>query len=113
MDDAGPLSRTRDLDLLRRLDERVLWLACWMIHNANHLRPSRDGLKVGGHQASSASVATILTALYLARQVGERDDALTRLVARQEPRLAVRARRGDGGQLGQEEQEDQRGEQRP
>ncbi len=37
----------------------------WMIHNANHLRPSRDGLKVGGHQASSASVATLMTALYL------------------------------------------------
>ncbi|HTT78090.1 MAG TPA: 1-deoxy-D-xylulose-5-phosphate synthase N-terminal domain-containing protein, partial [Stellaceae bacterium] len=36
-----------------------------MIHNANHLRPSRDGLKVGGHQASSASVATLMTALYL------------------------------------------------
>ncbi|HKW54557.1 MAG TPA: 1-deoxy-D-xylulose-5-phosphate synthase N-terminal domain-containing protein [Stellaceae bacterium] len=36
-----------------------------MIHNANHLRSSRDGLKVGGHQASSASVATLMTALYL------------------------------------------------
>ena len=35
-----------------------------MIHNANHLRPNRDGLKVGGHQASSASVATLMTALY-------------------------------------------------
>ncbi|MDG1437445.1 MAG: hypothetical protein P8P98_00615, partial [Emcibacteraceae bacterium] len=35
-----------------------------MIHNANHLRPSRDGLKVGGHQASSASLSTIMTALY-------------------------------------------------
>ncbi|MCQ4160119.1 transketolase [Roseomonas sp. GC11] len=35
-----------------------------MIHHANHLRPNRDGLKVGGHQASSASVAAIMTALY-------------------------------------------------
>ncbi|TIP25887.1 MAG: transketolase [Mesorhizobium sp.] len=35
-----------------------------MIHNANHLRENTDGLKVGGHQASSASVATIMTALY-------------------------------------------------
>ena len=43
----------------------MLWLSSWMIHNANHLRPSRDGLKVGGHQASSASVATLMTALYL------------------------------------------------
>ena len=36
----------------------------WMIHNANHLRDSIDGLKVGGHQASSASITTIMTALY-------------------------------------------------
>ena len=35
-----------------------------MIHNANHIREPRDGLKVGGHQASSASVATMMTALY-------------------------------------------------
>ena len=50
---------------LRALERKVLWLSSWMIHNANHLRPARDGLKVGGHQASSASVATMLTALYL------------------------------------------------
>ena len=42
----------------------MLWLASWMIHNANHLRENGDGLKVGGHQASSASLATIMTALY-------------------------------------------------
>ena len=42
----------------------MLWLSSWMVHNANHLRPARDGLKVGGHQASCASVATIMTALY-------------------------------------------------
>ena len=53
------------LALLRALEEKVLWLSTWMIHNANHLRASRDGLKVGGHQASSASVATLMTALYL------------------------------------------------
>ncbi|HYM71442.1 MAG TPA: transketolase [Stellaceae bacterium] len=53
------------LALLRALERKALWLSSWMIHNANHLRPSRDGLKVGGHQASSASVATIMTALYL------------------------------------------------
>jgi pyruvate dehydrogenase E1 component len=52
------------LDCLRALERKVLWLSTWMIHNANHLRPSRDGLKVGGHQASSASVATLMTALY-------------------------------------------------
>ena len=44
--------------------KKILWLASWTIHNANHLRESADGLKVGGHQASSASLATIMTALY-------------------------------------------------
>src|SRR6478609_1523367 len=52
------------LACLAALERKVLWLSTWMIHNANHLRPSRDGLKVGGHQASSASVATLMTALY-------------------------------------------------
>src|SRR5215471_5840139 len=60
--DAGSAER---LALLRELEKKVLWLSTWMIHNANHIRPSRDGLKVGGHQASSASVATLMTALYL------------------------------------------------
>lgn len=49
---------------LRALEQKILWLAVWMIHHANHLRPKRDGLKVGGHQASSASVVTLMTALY-------------------------------------------------
>src|SRR5436189_6447678 len=53
------------LACLTALERKVLWLSSWMIHNANHLRPSRDGLKVGGHQASSATVATLMTALYL------------------------------------------------
>jgi pyruvate dehydrogenase E1 component len=52
------------LRLLRALERKVLWLSAWMIHNANHLRQSRDGLKVGGHQASSASLVTLMTALY-------------------------------------------------
>ncbi len=55
-----------DLPILAELERKILWLATWTIHNANHLRPSADGLKVGGHQASSASIATIMTALYLA-----------------------------------------------
>lgn len=42
----------------------MLWLASWTIHHANHLRENVDGLKVGGHQASSASLAAIMTALY-------------------------------------------------
>ena len=53
------------LACLMALEQKALWLSTWMIHHANHIRPSRDGLKVGGHQASSASVATLMTALYL------------------------------------------------
>ena len=53
-----------DLRILQSLEKKVLWLSMWMIHNANHLRDSIDGLKVGGHQASSASITTIMTALY-------------------------------------------------
>jgi pyruvate dehydrogenase E1 component len=52
------------LDLIGELDRKVHWLSAWTIHHANHLRPNRDGLKVGGHQASSASMATIMSALY-------------------------------------------------
>ncbi len=51
-------------DLIAELDRKVHWLSAWTIHHANHLRESRDGLKVGGHQASSASIATIMSALY-------------------------------------------------
>ena len=59
---AAGLSNSRAV--MAALEKKVLWLSAWTIHNANHLRPSRDGLKVGGHQASSASVATLMTALY-------------------------------------------------
>ena len=52
------------LEMLRALARKVLWLSSWTIHNANHLRTKRDGLKVGGHQASSASLVTLMTALY-------------------------------------------------
>jgi pyruvate dehydrogenase E1 component len=53
-----------DLQILDELERKVLWLASWTIHHANHLRDNVDGLKVGGHQASSASVSAIMTALY-------------------------------------------------
>ena len=53
-----------DLNALRSLDDRLRWLSAWTIHNANHLRDSGDGLKVGGHQASCASMTAIMTALY-------------------------------------------------
>jgi pyruvate dehydrogenase E1 component len=52
------------LTYLSELERKVLWLASWTVHNANHLRQNVDGLKVGGHQASSASLATIMAALY-------------------------------------------------
>ncbi|HVQ75093.1 MAG TPA: 1-deoxy-D-xylulose-5-phosphate synthase N-terminal domain-containing protein [Candidatus Binatia bacterium] len=53
-----------DLAVLERIQRRVLWLAAWMVHHANTLRPNSDGTKIGGHQASSASVVTLMTALY-------------------------------------------------
>jgi pyruvate dehydrogenase E1 component len=53
-----------DFDALRLLEERLRWLSSWTIHNANHLRESEDGLKVGGHQASCASMTAIMAALY-------------------------------------------------
>ncbi len=53
-----------ELAILGELEKKVLWLASWTIHHANHLRENVDGVKVGGHQASSASLATIMTALY-------------------------------------------------
>jgi pyruvate dehydrogenase E1 component len=55
----------RRVEILRALARKVLWLSSWTIHNANHLRARRDGLKVGGHQASSASLVTLMTALFL------------------------------------------------
>ncbi|MGO4389234.1 hypothetical protein AB4Y85_17035, partial [Microvirga sp. 2YAF29] len=58
------MTDAKHLEMLRELERKVLWLSTWTIHNANHLRPSEDGLKIGGHQASSASLSTILTALY-------------------------------------------------
>ena len=53
-----------ELAALRQIERKLLWLSAWMVHNANHIRPNRDGLKVGGHQASCASVVSIMTALY-------------------------------------------------
>ena len=53
-----------DLRMLRTVERKLLWLSSWTIHHANHVRPSVDGLKVGGHQASSASLVAIMTALY-------------------------------------------------
>jgi pyruvate dehydrogenase E1 component len=59
-----PPARRPEPTTLDAVAERILWLAVRMIHEANHVRPSTDGIKVGGHQASSASIVSILTALY-------------------------------------------------
>src|SRR5487761_2470691 len=67
--------------LLHQIESKLLWLSAWMVHNANHLRPNRDGLKVGGHQASCASVISIMTALYFE-------------IARPQDRIAVTPRAG-------------------
>ena len=67
--------------LLHQFERKLLWLSAWMIHNANHVRPSRDGLKVGGHQASCASVISIMAALYFE-------------ILRPEDRLAVKPHAG-------------------
>ena len=52
------------LELLEKIQRRILWLAVSMVHHANRARDTRSGLKVGGHQASSASMVSIMTALY-------------------------------------------------
>ena len=58
-------SATRSrLEHLEQIQRKLLWLSAWAVHHANHVRPNRDGLQVGGHQASCASVAAIMTALY-------------------------------------------------
>ncbi len=62
--DAALSANTRELEMLHAIEKKLLWLSAWMIHHANHIRPNRDGLKVGGHQASCASIVSALTALY-------------------------------------------------
>ena len=59
----GRISR-QELEILERIERRVLWLSTWMVHHANTVRPNADGTKVGGHQASSASAVSLMTALY-------------------------------------------------
>lgn len=53
-----------DIELLEEIQQRVLWLSTNIVEHANHQRPNVDGLKVGGHQASCASMVTLMTALY-------------------------------------------------
>lgn len=53
-----------EFDDLREIENRVLWLATAIVDHANRVRPNPSGLKVGGHQASSASMVTLMTALW-------------------------------------------------
>lgn len=55
---------TTGLDVLRAVEQRVLWLSTAIVDHANRVRPNTTGLKVGGHQASSASITAIMTALW-------------------------------------------------
>ncbi|WP_232718492.1 transketolase-like TK C-terminal-containing protein [Gordonia metallireducens] len=54
-------------EALRTIEQRVLWLSTSMIHHANRVRPNPSGLKVGGHQASCASMVSIMTSLWFSQ----------------------------------------------
>ena len=60
----APEANAVDTDVLRQVEARVLWLATAMVHHANSVRKSQSGIKVGGHQGSSASIVSIMTALW-------------------------------------------------
>jgi pyruvate dehydrogenase E1 component len=69
---AVPAGTDTDDAALREVEQRVLWLATAIVDHANRVRPNPTGLKVGGHQASSASIVTLMTALWL-EQLGPED----------------------------------------
>src|SRR5687768_14167503 len=60
----SPPPAAPDLDTLRAIERRVLWLSAAIVHHANRVRENRSGVKVGGHQASSASMVSLMTALW-------------------------------------------------
>ncbi len=73
MDATLTADRTCTLETLPAIENKVLWLATAMVHHANKVRPNETGVKVGGHQASSASMVTIMTELWLEQlQPGDR-----------------------------------------
>src|SRR6195256_4380155 len=59
-------------DVLEEVERRVLWLSTAIIHHANRVRPNPSGLKVGGHQASCASLVSVMTSLWF-RQLRPQD----------------------------------------
>jgi pyruvate dehydrogenase E1 component len=60
----APAAVPVDLEVLQAVERRVLWLATAIVHHANRVRENRSGVKVGGHQASSASMVSLMTALW-------------------------------------------------
>ncbi len=63
----APAIKTIDAERLAALGEieqRVLWLSTAIVDHANRIRRDPSGLKVGGDQASSASLVTIMTELW-------------------------------------------------
>src|ERR671923_2292562 len=60
----APAQAQLDVAVLDRVQQRVLWLATAIVHHANRVRENRSGVKVGGHQASSASMVSLMTALW-------------------------------------------------
>ena len=52
------MSTRSKAETLKQVESRLLWLSHWMIHHANNVRENDDGIKVGGHQASSASMVS-------------------------------------------------------
>src|SRR3954452_5117105 len=62
----APAQPQLDLEVLDRVQQRVLWLATAIVHHANRVGENRSGVKVGGHQASSASMVSLMTALWFA-----------------------------------------------
>src|SRR5487761_1587831 len=68
-----PLAETDTLRILPEIERRVLWLSAAIVHEANAVRPNADGIKVGGHQTSSASMVSIMTSLWFRHlRVGDR-----------------------------------------
>ncbi|MEE8396723.1 MAG: transketolase [bacterium] len=65
----SPVS-AEELALLEQIEKKVLWLSTYMIHHANLIRPNPDKIKVGGHQASTASVVSLVTALMVKAMAG-------------------------------------------
>lgn len=65
--EAGGSTRSQ---VLRNVAQRVLWLSSAIVDAANRGRPNSTGIKVGGHQASSASMVDIMVSLWFAELRG-------------------------------------------